>query len=224
MLSEGDEQQNEIAEEDICEVAEEVYPPFPVGGVLPDFTAESVYPNTEFKTIESTQLFKKKWVVMFSYPLDFTFVCPTEIIEFSKQYDRFKAIDCLVVGLSSDSKFAHLAWTSVPVEDGGIGQVKYPLISDLDFTITKMLGWYMPSEGHALRGTAIINPDGMVMYNSLDSPSVGRNIDEVLRLVQAFQFSRKKGQICQAMWQPGDSGITPKGITEKNSSSCCSIV
>ena len=184
-----------------CEVAR-------VGQPAPAFKAQAVFPSLEFKDIELSQ-FKGKWLVLFSYPLDFTFVCPTEIIQFSEQYDQFKKINCEVVGLSVDSVFSHLAWIGTPRKEGGLGNIKYPLIGDLGAKVSKQFGFYMCDAGHTLRGTAIIDPDGIIRHISMNHPDVGRNIDEVLRLVKGYQFAREHGEVCPAQWHEGGDTIKP---------------
>ncbi|OHT04651.1 Peroxiredoxin-1 [Tritrichomonas foetus] len=184
-----------------CEVAR-------VGQPAPCFKGQAVLPSLEFADVELSQ-FKGKWLVLYSYPLDFTFVCPTEIIQFSEQYEQFKKINCEVVGLSVDSVFSHLAWINTPRKEGGLGGIKYPLIGDLGAKISKKYGFYMCEAGHTLRGTAIIDPDGIVRHISMNHPDVGRNIDEVLRLVKGYQFAREHGEVCPAQWQEGADTIKP---------------
>lgn len=179
-----------------------------VGKPAPCFKAQAVLPSLEFGDIELSQ-FKGKWLVLFSYPLDFTFVCPTEIIQFSEEYDQFKKIGCEVVGISVDSVFSHLAWMGVPRKEGGIGSIKYPIIGDLGGKVSKKYGFYMCDAGHDLRGTVIIDPDGIVRHISQNHPDVGRNIDEVLRLVKGYQFAREHGEVCPAQWHEGGDTIKP---------------
>ncbi|OHT14484.1 Peroxiredoxin-1 [Tritrichomonas foetus] len=184
-----------------CEVAR-------VGQPAPAFIGQAVLPSLEFKNLELSQ-FKGKWLVLYSYPLDFTFVCPTEIIQFSEQYDQFKKINCEVIGLSVDSVFSHLAWINTPRKEGGLGGINYPLIGDLGAKISKKYGFYMCEAGHTNRGTAIIDPDGIVRHISMNHPDVGRNIDEVLRLVKGYQFAREHGEVCPAQWHEGSDTIKP---------------
>jgi peroxiredoxin (alkyl hydroperoxide reductase subunit C) len=179
-----------------------------IGQAAPDFTGLAVVPSTEFVDISLSQ-FKGKWLVLFSYPLDFTFVCPTEIIAFSNAYERFKAINTEIVGLSTDSVYAHLAWIGTDRKQGGLGSINIPLIGDLGAKISKLYGFYLCSAGHDLRGTAIIDPDGIVQHLSYNQPDVGRNIEEVLRLVQGYQFHREHGDVCPAQWQAGGDTIKP---------------
>jgi alkyl hydroperoxide reductase subunit AhpC len=180
-----------------------------IGQKLPEFTAKTVTPSTEFAELTSASLCGK-WVVIFSYPLDFTFVCPTEIIAFSEAYEQFKAVGCEVIGLSIDSQFTHLQWMSTPRNEGGIGNINYSLIADLGGVIAKKLGFYMCPENHCLRGTVIVDPKGIVRFISMNHPDVGRNIDEVLRLVKGYQFAAKNGEVCPAQWHEGDPTIKPQ--------------
>jgi peroxiredoxin (alkyl hydroperoxide reductase subunit C) len=179
-----------------------------IGQAAPEFSGQAVLPNLEFVTLELSQ-FKGKWLVLFSYPLDFTFVCPTEIIAFSEAYEKFTQIGAEIVGISTDSVFSHLAWIGTDRKEGGIGSIKYPLIGDLGAKISKLYGFYMCPAGHNLRGTAIIDPDGVVQHLSYNQPDVGRNIEEVLRLVKGYQFSRSHGEVCPAQWQEGGDTIKP---------------
>lgn len=184
-----------------CEIAK-------VGQVAPDFKAQAVMPNLEFQEIELAQ-YKGKWLVLFSYPLDFTFVCPTEIIQFSEEYDQFKKIGCEVLGMSVDSVFSHLAWINTPRKEGGLGNIKYPILADLGAKIGKKYGFYMPEAGHDLRGTVIIDPNGIIRHISMNHPDVGRNIDEVLRLVKGYQYAAIHGEVCPAQWHEGADTIVP---------------
>jgi peroxiredoxin (alkyl hydroperoxide reductase subunit C) len=179
-----------------------------IGAPAPDFKGQAVIPSTEFVDISLAQ-FKGKWLVLFSYPLDFTFVCPTEIIAFSNAAAAFRAINCEVVGMSTDSVYSHLAWIGTDRKQGGLGSVEIPLIGDLGAKISKLFGFYMCCAGHNLRGTVIIDPDGIVQHLSYNQPDVGRNIDEVLRLVKGYQFSRQHGEVCPAQWQEGAPTIKP---------------
>jgi len=183
-----------------------------VGKQAPCFATQAVIPSTEFVPISLCD-YKGKWVVLFSYPLDFTFVCPTEIIAFSDKYEEFKKIGCEVLGMSVDSCFTHLAWINTPRKEGGLGPIAYPIIGDLGGKVCKAFGFYMPEAGHSLRGTAIIDPQGIVRHISMNHPDVGRNIDEVLRLVKGYQFAAAHGEVCPAQWHEGDATIKP-GVKE----------
>jgi peroxiredoxin (alkyl hydroperoxide reductase subunit C) len=179
-----------------------------IGQPATDFSGQAVLPSLEFADLTLSQ-FKGKWLVLFSYPLDFTFVCPTEIIAFSEAYEKFTTIGAEIVGISTDSVFSHLAWIGTDRKEGGIGSIKYPLIGDLGAKISKLFGFYMCPAGHNLRGTVIIDPDGVVQHLSYNQPDVGRNIEEVLRLLKGYQFARAHGEVCPAQWQEGGDTIKP---------------
>ena len=179
-----------------------------VGQPAPEFKGQAVFPSTEFEEV-SLEKYKGKWLVLFSYPLDFTFVCPTEIIKFSEMYKKFKEIDCEVLGMSVDSCFTHLAWINTPRKEGGLGEIEYPIIGDLGGKISKKFGFYMEEAGHDLRGTVIIDPQGIIRHVSMNHPDVGRNIEEVLRLVKGYQFAAKHGEVCPAQWHEGEATIKP---------------
>jgi alkyl hydroperoxide reductase subunit AhpC len=189
--------------------------PIKVGEKIFDFEGTAVLPSKEFTKITSDQLLGK-WIVLFSYPLDFTFVCPTEIIAFSEAYKSFTDIGTEVIGISVDSVYSHLAWINTPRNSGGIGSIKYPLIGDLDGKIIKKLGFYLWEEGHSLRGTAIIDPQGIVRHISMNHPDVGRSIEEILRLVKGYQFAAKHGEVCPASWKEGSDTIVPKPNESKS--------
>ena len=148
--------------------------------------------NHSFSNISSKD-FKGKWLVLFFYPLDFTFVCPTEIISFSDRIKEFKKLNTDVVGVSIDSKFSHLSWTKMPRKEGGIGNLEYPLVADITKEISKKFGVLIqdgPDAGIALRGTFIMDPKGILKHYQVNDLSVGRSVDEILRLVQGFQFAQ----------------------------------
>jgi alkyl hydroperoxide reductase subunit AhpC len=189
--------------------------PVKVGEKIFEFEGTAVLPSTEFAKITSKQLLGK-WTVIFSYPLDFTFVCPTEIIAFSEAYGSFTAIGAEVIGISTDSVYSHLAWINTPRNKGGIGSIKYPLIGDLGGKIVKRLGFYLTGEEHSLRGTAIIDPNGIVRHISMNHPDVGRSIEEILRLVKGYQFAEKHGEVCPASWKEGSDTIVPKPNESKS--------
>ncbi|OHS95992.1 thioredoxin peroxidase [Tritrichomonas foetus] len=184
------------------------------GMKCPDFKGQAVFPSLEFKDVELSQ-FKGHWLVLFTYPLDFTFVCPTEIIQFSKEIEKFKALDCSVIGISTDSVYAHNAWMNVSRKEGGIGIVQYPIIGDLGGVISKKLGFYMEDAGHDLRGTVLVDPDGYVRHVTMNHPDVGRNINEILRLIRGFTATRKNGQVCPAQWDEGSPMINPSPMASK---------
>lgn len=158
----------------------------------PDFKAAAVV-NKEFKTISLADYKGKNWLVLFFYPLDFTFVCPTEIIEYSERAAEFEALGAKVVGASVDSKYSHLAWINLPRKEGGLGDMKIPLIADLNKKIATDYGVLHDGE-IATRGTFIIDPKGIVRQITINDLSVGRNVDETLRLLEAFQFADENGE------------------------------
>lgn len=166
----------------------------------PDFKGKAVFGH-EFKDIKLAD-YKGKWAVLFFYPLDFTFVCPTEIIDFSERVDDFKKLNAEIIGCSVDSPYTHLAWINTPRKEGGLGEIKYPLLSDLNKTIAQDYG-VLTQEGVALRGLFIINPKGQIAYEVVHDLAVGRNPDETLRVLAAFQQVEKTGEVCPSSWKPG---------------------
>ncbi len=173
----------------------------------PDFTAQAVMPDNAFAEL-SLSAYRGKYVVLFFYPLDFTFVCPSEIIAFDKKLKEFKNRNCEVIGVSVDSHYTHLAWKSTPPKDGGIGQVKYPLVADLTKDIARRYG-VLANEAVALRGLFLIDKDGIVRHALINDLPLGRSIDEALRLVDALQFYEQCGDVCPANWRHGEEGMKP---------------
>ena len=176
----------------------------------PGFTADA-YDNGEFKSISLAD-FKGKKVVLFFYPLDFTFVCPTEIVAFSDSIEEFKKRNTVVLGVSVDSKFSHKAWANTPRADGGIKGLTYPLLADLTKSISRDYGVLLEGPGIALRGLFIINKDGILKHITVNHNDLGRNIDEVLRLVDAVDYSEAHGEVCPANWKAGQKAM--KGNAE----------
>jgi len=172
----------------------------------PHFQGTAVV-DGKFKDI-SLDTYAGKYLVLFFYPLDFTFVCPTEIIAFSDRANEFDAIDTALVGASVDSHFSHLAWINTPRKQGGLGGLNIPLLSDLSKKISADYDVLLPA-GISLRGLFIIDDKGVVRYAGVNDLPVGRSVDEVLRLVQAFQFTDKHGEVCPATWTPGAKTIKP---------------
>ncbi|XP_008159530.1 peroxiredoxin-4 isoform X1 [Eptesicus fuscus] len=164
--------------------------------------------NGEFKELKLTD-YHGKYLVFFFYPLDFTFVCPTEIIAFGDRIEEFRSINTEVVACSVDSQFTHLAWINTPRRQGGLGPIKIPLLSDLTHQIAKDYGVYLEDSGHTLRGLFIIDDKGILRQITLNDLPVGRSVDETLRLVQAFQYTDKHGEVCPAGWKPGSETIIP---------------
>jgi alkyl hydroperoxide reductase subunit AhpC len=173
----------------------------------PDFTATAVMPDGSFKEISLAE-FRGKYVVLFFYPLDFTFVCPTEIIAFSEAVEPFEKLGVQVLGCSIDSHFTHLAWRNMPRNQGGLGDIKYPLVADLDKRIAEAYDVLLPN-GIALRGLFLIDQEGIVRHQVVNDLPLGRNVDEVLRMVKALQFVEQHGEVCPANWQEGSATIKP---------------
>jgi peroxiredoxin (alkyl hydroperoxide reductase subunit C) len=169
----------------------------------PDFTANAVMPDNTFAPLTLSS-YRGKYVVLFFYPLDFTFVCPSEIIAFDKRLADFKAKNCEVIGVSVDSRFTHFAWKNTPVQDGGIGQIKYPLVEDLTKSIARSYG-VLFGDAVALRGLFLIDTKGVVRHAVINDLPLGRSVNEALRMVDALQFVETHGdQVCPANWQEGD--------------------
>ncbi|KAJ8316968.1 hypothetical protein KUTeg_004872 [Tegillarca granosa] len=173
----------------------------------PPFEGKAVV-NGQFKDI-SLKDFNGKYLVLFFYPLDFTFVCPTEIIAFSDSIKRFTELQTEVIGVSTDSHFSHLAWINTPRKNGGLGGLNFPLLSDFNKTISKDYGVLLENDGIALRGLFLIDPNGIVRQITINDLPVGRSVDEVIRLIQAFQFVDKHGEVCPANWKPDSATIKP---------------
>jgi len=177
----------------------------------PDFKGIAVY-NNEFKEISLSD-FRGKYLVLFFYPLDFTFVCPTELIAFSDRIKDFEAINCALVGCSCDSHFSHLAFIQRPRKEGGLGGLNYPLLADYKKEIARNYDVLLEDDGVPLRGLFVIDKEGTLRQKTVNDLPVGRSVDEVLRLVKAFQFVEEHGEVCPANWQPGKETIKadPKG-------------
>lgn len=177
-----------------------------VGKQAPDFTATAVYGNNEIKDLKMSD-YKGKYVVLFFYPLDFTFVCPSELIAFDHRLDEFKKRNVEVIGCSIDSQFTHLAWKNTPVDKGGIGQVKYPLVADVKHAICQAYDVEFAAAGVAFRGSFLIDKAGNVRHQVVNDLPLGRNIDEMLRMIDALQFTEEHGEVCPAGWQKGKAGM-----------------
>ena len=180
----------------------------------PEFTAQAVMPDGSFKEIKLSD-YKGKYVILFFYPLDFTFVCPTEIIAFSEKMDEFKKRNTEVLGVSIDSHFSHLAWRNTDRKQGGLGNIQYPLVADVNKKITYDYG-VMHEAGIAFRGLFLIDTNGIVQHQLINNLPLGRNIDEALRMVDALQFHEKNGEVCPANWSEGSDGMKadPTGSKE----------
>jgi alkyl hydroperoxide reductase subunit AhpC len=177
----------------------------------PDFAADAVV-NEEFKTVKLSDYEGKNYVVLFFYPLDFTFVCPTEIVAFSDRIEEFRKRGAEVIGVSVDSKFSHLAWVQTPRAQGGLGGLKYPLVSDLTKKVSQDYGVLLEG-GIALRGLFLIDKGGVVRAMTVHDLPLGRSVDEALRVLDALQFFEKHGEVCPADWKPGAATIKP-GVKE----------
>lgn len=173
----------------------------------PEFTAVAVMPDGQFKDVSLSD-YKGKYVLLFFWPLDFTFVCPTEIIAFSDRADDFAALDVQILGCSIDSHFTHLAWTQQGRDAGGIGPTKFPLLSDLNKQIAMDYDVLLDG-GMALRGLFLIDKEGLVRHQVVNDLPLGRSVDEALRMVKALQFFEKNGEVCPADWQEGSRTINP---------------
>ena len=179
-----------------------------VGKPAPDFTAAAVMGNNEIK--EDFNLFKHikgKPAVVFFWPLDFTFVCPSELIAFDHRLAEFKSRGVEVVGVSIDSHFTHLAWKNTPIDKGGIGQVGYPMVADIKHEIAKAYDVELADAGVALRGSFLIDKHGIIMHQVVNMLPLGRDIDEMLRMVDALQFFEAHGEVCPAGWKKGKAGM-----------------
>jgi peroxiredoxin (alkyl hydroperoxide reductase subunit C) len=177
-----------------------------VGKAAPDFTATAVLGNNEITDITFSKVTKGKYAVVFFYPLDFTFVCPSELIAFNHRLDEFKKRNVEVLGVSIDSQFSHLAWKNTPIEKGGIGNVGYTLVADVKHEICK--AYDVESDGGvAFRGSFLIDRAGVVRHQVVNDLPLGRNIDEMLRMVDALQFTEEHGEVCPAGWNKGKAGM-----------------
>jgi len=180
----------------------------------PEVKALAVMPDNSFSEISLSD-YKGKYVVIFFYPLDFTFVCPSEIIAFDHRLQEFKDRGVEVIGVSIDSHFSHLAWKNTEINNGGIGNVQYPLIADIDKSVTTAFD-VLTAPGIALRGSFLIDKDGIVQHQVVNNLPLGRNIDEMLRMVDALQFTEEHGEVCPAGWSKGKAGMkdTTEGVAE----------
>ncbi|MCU7943156.1 MAG: peroxiredoxin [Candidatus Thiodiazotropha sp. (ex Cardiolucina cf. quadrata)] len=188
-----------------------------VGRVAPDFIAAAVLGDgTIIDEFNFRQRIKDKYAVLFFYPLDFTFVCPSELIAFDHRLDEFIKRNVEVVGCSIDSHYTHNAWRNTPVNDGGIGPVGYPLVADLNHAICKAYDVETPDGRVAYRGSFLIDKEGIVRHQVVNDLPLGRNIDEMLRMIDALQFNETHGEVCPAGWKQGDAGMkgTHEGVAD----------
>ena len=185
-----------------------------VGQEAPEFTATAVF-DQEFKTVKLSD-YRGQYVVLFFYPLDFTFVCPTEIIAFSDRYEDFKSINTEVLGVSVDSEFSHLAWMQTERKEGGIGDIAYPLVSDIKKEISSDYNVLDPDAGVALRGLFIIDPEGIIQHSTINNLSFGRSVDETLRTLKAIRYVQANpDEVCPAGWEEGDKTMNPDPVKSK---------
>jgi len=180
----------------------------------PDFTAQAVMPDNSFAEL-SLSSYRGKYVILLFYPLDFTFVCPSEIIAFDRALAKFKEKNAEIVGVSVDSHYTHYAWRQTPRDKGGIGEIGYPLVADLDKAISRSFG-VLADDSVALRGLFLIDREGIVRHELVNDLSLGRNVDEALRTLDALQFTEKHGDVCPANWRDGDEAMKPtvEGVAE----------
>lgn len=174
----------------------------------PDFTATAVLPDGTFDESFTLSNLRGEYVVLFFYPLDFTFVCPTEIIAFDRKLEEFKKRDCAVIGVSVDSQFSHWAWRNTPLDQGGIGEVGYPLVADLSKQISRDYG-VLFDEAVALRGLFLIDKAGFVRHSLVNDLPLGRSVSEALRTLDALRFHEQHGDVCPANWEAGEDAMTP---------------
>lgn len=185
-----------------------------VGQEAPEFTATAVF-DQEFKTVKLSD-YRGQYTVLFFYPLDFTFVCPTEIIAFSDRYEEFKTLNTEILGVSVDSEFSHLAWMQTDRKEGGIGDIDYPLVSDIKKEISCAYNVLDPEAGVALRGLFIIDKEGIIQHTTINNLSFGRSVDETLRTLKAIQHVQNNpDEVCPAGWQEGDKTMNPDPVKSK---------
>lgn len=188
-----------------------------VGRQAPDFNASAVLANGDIiDNFTFSESIHGKYALLFFYPLDFTFVCPSELIALDNRMAEFNKRNIVVVGISIDSQFTHNAWRNTPVKEGGIGPVKYTLVADINHRVCEAYGVEHPDVGVAFRGAFLIDKAGKIRCELVNDLPIGRNIDEIIRLFDAIEFFEKNGEVCPANWKPGDQGMEPtaKGVAE----------
>ena len=173
----------------------------------PDFTAEAVLPDNSFADLRLSA-YRGKYVLLFFYPLDFTFVCPSEILAFDRAQKQFKERGCEIIGVSVDSKYTHFAWKNTPIDAGGIGPIQYPLVADLNKNIARSYG-VLFNDAVALRGLFLIDKQGLVRHALINDLPLGRSVEEALRILDALQFNEQYGDVCPANWKKGDEAMKP---------------
>lgn len=186
-----------------------------VGKHFPDFKATAVMGDNSINEDFRLSGYHGQYITLFFYPLDFTFVCPSEILAFDHRLEQFKEKNCEVIGVSVDSPYTHLAWKNTPVDKGGIGMIRYPLVSDITKSISRAYD-VLIADSMALRGTFIIDKDGIVQHEVINNLPLGRNVEEALRILDAIQFHEKFGEVCPVNWEKGSAGMkpTPEGVAE----------
>ena len=186
----------------------------------PDFTADAVYPNSSIAPFTLSSL-RGKYVVLFFYPMDFTFVCPTEILSFDRALEEFARKNCALVSVSTDSAYAHYVWRQMEIKKGGVGNIRFPMVADVDKKIARSYGVLL-NDSVALRGLFLIDREGIVQHATLNNLTIGRNVEEVLRVLEALLFYEKHGEVCPANWHPGEEGIkqSPRGVAQYLASHC----
>jgi peroxiredoxin 2/4 len=187
-----------------------------VGRKAPDFTAAAVMPDGSIKENFKLSDYRGQYVVLFFWPLDFTFVCPSEIIAHDHRLEAFKERGVQLIGVSIDSQFTHHAWRKTPPKNGGIGEVGFPMVADVSHAITNAYGIAHPEAGVAMRASFLIDKDGVVQHQVVNNLPLGREVDEMLRMVDALQFHEEHGEVCPAGWQKGQPGMRPtaEGVAE----------
>lgn len=187
-----------------------------VGKKAPDFNVTAVKGGEVIEDFTLSQFADNKYVVLFFYPLDFTFVCPTELHEFESKLEAFKKLNAEVIACSTDSHFSHLAWLATPKKKGGIEGVSYPILADFNKTVSRDYDVLVEDAGVALRGTFIIDKQGVVQSQVVNQLGIGRNVDETLRTLEALQFTEEHGEVCPANWNTGDKAMKPtqQGLNE----------
>ena len=180
----------------------------------PDFVATAVMADNSFGEIRLSD-FRGKYTLLFFYPLDFTFVCPSEILAFNRKVEEFNKKDCQLIGISVDSHFTHLAWKEIEIEKGGIGNIRYPLVSDMKKEIARAYG-VLHDDSVALRGLFLIDKEGVVRHAVVNDLPLGRNVDEALRTLDALRFTEEHGEVCPANWREGEDAMKPtaQGVAE----------
>lgn len=180
-----------------------------VSEAAPNFRVEAVMETGEFGEVNLENYLGKKYVVLFFYPNDFTFVCPSEIIAFHNAFSEFAMRDVQILGCSFDSKYCHLAWRETPISRGGIGKINFPLLADVNRQIATDYGVYVPRTGRLLRGLFLIDKRGIVQHTLVNADGIGRSTDEVIRIIDALKYTEENGEVCPANWKKGGKGMVP---------------